>query len=891
MPRRYTDKTLKLLFGRANRCAFPGCSTVLVFADRGQLSVVVQIAHIRSEAPNGPRHVADYEDFNSEENLLLLCGEHHKPVDDHESVYTIDELLEWKQRQAAEQTRLDLTDELLNKVVEHLEHLADLMPFNPRMRGRAEVLDIATREGRARRTARLAPFVPEDRRAAVVEWMEGLDDPITEVPIGCLRVLVAQLGAGKSEQASRWWEEGLQAAKDSEDHEIPLYFTARGVINDLTESVVTRLGKDPTGTCRVVIDELDGVSAADAACILDEARQLVHVWPQVSVLATARPGIALPPEERIDLSPWRPERGDELVQLVLGDRLPHHLWTAETADLLTSPLTTLALASRVDAGRDTTVSRSQLLADLARQVVESPGHEASEETWRDLELLAVALLEQPHIAKIDQFRPRPRLRRMVATGLVVERTGELTFALPVFEQYFGSEAISSGVVDLQTVAAPESFPRWRYALAFAISTAVPPSRQENLLIELAKINPAATFWILDEIASNDRKSFKGLSDAEVAAFLKRRDPGGSSEPDLATRAGRWLREAEKALAQGLGPLAKSLLPHHDGVPAHWGVWLGEGRITVARAHHTASIPEITVLNEPHPCLSKGWYSRANFSFPATDFGRWRHAQEMLQAKLGTAIKNRTLAVPASSWLAGERAYLLGTFVQDYGVSRRSRVVNVSGLRRKIAAWLQEVAGCEGASWESSGRVIHLDDLHWLEGWLALQDSETLQPPWPDGDLQPITRRWYWQAYSPELTAVIAENMLREALIGYRELVECNFPAFGNAMGLYCQFPIHAEALVGRFADDNLTNVVMNLRFHTDLSPTDHRVPSVDVTMVTDPHSSAYEEFAERLQPSTRNVFYQVEQEAFVLRLSDDRAATTLAYKWLAHDLRTVGWLK
>jgi hypothetical protein len=51
--------------------------------------------------------------------------------------------------------------------------------------------------------------------------MAEQDDPVVEVPEGLLRVLVAPMGAGKSEHASRWWDEGLSAAQGDDEIEIP----------------------------------------------------------------------------------------------------------------------------------------------------------------------------------------------------------------------------------------------------------------------------------------------------------------------------------------------------------------------------------------------------------------------------------------------------------------------------------------------------------------------------------------------------------------------------------------------------------------------------------------------------------------------------------------------
>lgn len=97
MSRNYTQLTIKLLFGQASQCAYPSCDTSLIYEDRGQTTVVAEIAHIRSEAPKGPRHDPDFAgDLDGPDNLLLLCGVHHKPVDRHEATYSIDELESWK---------------------------------------------------------------------------------------------------------------------------------------------------------------------------------------------------------------------------------------------------------------------------------------------------------------------------------------------------------------------------------------------------------------------------------------------------------------------------------------------------------------------------------------------------------------------------------------------------------------------------------------------------------------------------------------------------------------------------------------------------------------------------------------------------------------------------
>ncbi|TQM85490.1 hypothetical protein FHX81_7976 [Saccharothrix saharensis] len=129
MARSYTHKTIKLLYGRAKRCAYPGCDEGLIFEHRGRLSVTSEIAHIRSETPDGPRHDPAYpaELINAEENLLVLCGKHHKAVDDHESVYPIEELVAWKAGQAAGGPGRELSTRQVERIYRHYD-LGDLGP-------------------------------------------------------------------------------------------------------------------------------------------------------------------------------------------------------------------------------------------------------------------------------------------------------------------------------------------------------------------------------------------------------------------------------------------------------------------------------------------------------------------------------------------------------------------------------------------------------------------------------------------------------------------------------------------------------------------------------------------------------------------------------------------
>lgn len=99
---RPTERTKRLLFGSATHCGFPGCHKKLIFRFGDLLTIVVDIAHIRSGLPAGPRHVPDYGPVREFANLLLLCSKHHRLIDDHPEDFPIGTLEDWKEAQVSE---------------------------------------------------------------------------------------------------------------------------------------------------------------------------------------------------------------------------------------------------------------------------------------------------------------------------------------------------------------------------------------------------------------------------------------------------------------------------------------------------------------------------------------------------------------------------------------------------------------------------------------------------------------------------------------------------------------------------------------------------------------------------------------------------------------------
>jgi hypothetical protein len=117
--------TVKRLFAvSGNWCAFSRCISPMV--DPASGSIIGQVCHIKGENP-GPPPSARYDPGQSDEerhgfdNLILLCGPHHKVIDDDERTYTVERLLELKKEHEGGQVpTAGLTDDQADRLIANI---------------------------------------------------------------------------------------------------------------------------------------------------------------------------------------------------------------------------------------------------------------------------------------------------------------------------------------------------------------------------------------------------------------------------------------------------------------------------------------------------------------------------------------------------------------------------------------------------------------------------------------------------------------------------------------------------------------------------------------------------------------------------------------------------
>ena len=91
----------KALWGKSgDRCSYnfgtESCDRELIRNESGHAVALGEECHIVGDKPTSARYIEDFPDRETYSNAILMCGYHHKLIDDDRDVYTVDRLHEMK---------------------------------------------------------------------------------------------------------------------------------------------------------------------------------------------------------------------------------------------------------------------------------------------------------------------------------------------------------------------------------------------------------------------------------------------------------------------------------------------------------------------------------------------------------------------------------------------------------------------------------------------------------------------------------------------------------------------------------------------------------------------------------------------------------------------------
>lgn len=342
----------------------------------------------------------------------------------------------------------------------------------------------------------------------------GLPPPELKLSPGKLIILTGAMGAGKSLIGDRLFQSAIQKAKEDGNAPIPVHFEARQIGN--YSSLKHALEEATRGLCNpatqrifAIIDSMDRIGITNALDLLKEARMLVRVRQQTSILLISRsiPEFSNTPEA-INASLLSREESEALVKRLSGQNYFSIQGLSKAVqDAILQPLFAVLLSTHLRK-RSAWIpeSKEQLLRSLVELYLE-PLREHASKISNLLEQLAATCIDRGGVtvplATIPSWSEQQQL---LQSWLVVKDADSLRFPLPILVQWFASQRLASDSSLVKTLASDrQRLELWQYPLVIAVAT-FPPNRVPELLTPIAESQPALAANIVSEAIAFQNRS-------------------------------------------------------------------------------------------------------------------------------------------------------------------------------------------------------------------------------------------------------------------------------------------------------------------------------------------------------------------------------------------------
>jgi hypothetical protein len=599
-----------------------------------------------------------------------------------------------------------------------------------------------------------------------------------------LIVLEGDFGSGKSVTAERIHQADVSTAMTDTAAPLPIYLVAKTVAGSLSGAVHAAgegLGDLRRTGLRLMLDGLDEPGPARAVELLEEARALAFTRPNSQVIATARPGLPLQPDERLV---YPPLSDDEAA--ALAERLAPGQWTVWSESdtvrtMLRLPLFLIVAVLRQQAGAEVPRSQGAFLEALAAAAIDRT-HLRSGEAILALQSLAQLTASCGGPVAAAELGGDRTVRTVLETRLVVRAGRALRFALPIVEQYFAARsALEIGLarLDLDDLRVLD---RWRDPLTLAVT--IGSWQQVSALVDtLAQRHPGLASWLLaNAVPISAAGSVVDPPDqAECARRLHRAlfqwvtSLGGVGRLLNLTRSGGQLRTIGTYVA-------------NDQVYA--GLRLDDDSGTdIARLPHG-----INLFTGKAPDGSR--WSPFRFGNPPADFMAWpwQWALDWTSHGLERILRAKTLHLPGTTPYRDERRWQLAkALMRRQGFQhdplpldelRRSADSLLSFMtNNSIAIYRQQPRG--GPIFTREEVTTLIGDLD--EGGVSGADG-MLHRPYPTPDNVSVSSH-VSSLYADQTLRILVEQVYTNALLIYQDLVATWFPTFAQTLGLACIMPV------------------------------------------------------------------------------------------------------
>jgi hypothetical protein len=522
------------------RCSNPSCGQ-LTSGPHDDPTKTVNVgvaAHITAASPGGPRYDASLSatQRKSAENGIWLCQKCAKLVDNDPERYTLEVLRSWKRE--AEETAIRELEGCTKKssALGQIERQA--------------WLDTAMQRSKARCIARWqgAGVSKSDAIALADDPSIGIPPSELQLSPGKLIILTGEMGVGKSLIGERLFQAAILKAKEDVTAPIPVFFEARQLQGKLLEQAIE---ESIRGLCNpvkksilVIVDEADEVGTTNAVRLLKDARTLVQIWQDVTLLLIGKPILEfVNVEEAIEVPLLSKDVSEALVRRISGQQyFSSNRLSKPVQDAILRPLFAVLLGTHLrERGVWTLQSKAQLLSSLVERSLR-PLRENLTRVSQLLEQLAAACIDRGgKTVPATEIASWSEQQQLLESRLIIAEGDGLRFPLAILTQWFAAQRLLTDASIIGTlIEDKQRLELWRYPLVIAVAT-FSLNRVSGLLAPIAKKEPVMAADIVSEALA-----FQGHS-LEVPSLS-------------ALELGRQVRIAMQAWMDGFRPLASFIAP-------------------------------------------------------------------------------------------------------------------------------------------------------------------------------------------------------------------------------------------------------------------------------------------------------------------------------------------
>ncbi|MCX2714520.1 hypothetical protein [Mycolicibacterium sp. J2] len=713
--------------------------------------------------------------------------------------------------------------------------------------GRDSYLAGAVRDSDSRIERRRAGAGLDDAQIARIAHLgPRVPHQLESLAKGEFRILSGVLGTGKSDMAEAWFRDAVKAAQTSPGAAVPLWIAIDDLESSLQLHVQREIGLQALETvgADIVIDGLDQ-RADRAERTVGYADSLTRRWARTRVVLTSRATHNALERFVVRAEPMSRSYGRNLVEMVSGSQLG--TLRPEIEEALERPLFALLIGQRASLSELTTMT--EVIEGVVRQVVGREGGDL----YPHLRRLAIQTTETARPVDPESFVDFDVAARLRESPFLTATANGLSFSLATFEQWFASRAVLEEAVTVDDILEGlPSFDRWKYVFSMVLA-AGEPSRVDPAMERIARWNPGAIAWIINDTESAELGRYRNES---------------STEPSQQQMAHR-LRLALGAMLDGLGPLAAAFSPFSfPGVRSLQDLSLGleyGGGLVRTTWLVSNQLPD----NPLPPVIDASVHFSTNRSLvietaemPAARNWVWTTARNILASDLSERLT--TVAIQLAS--------------QRDGIVRRE----VEDLRRRRAVQPQSL--------DELGRGLY-------GGIYPLPDV----PPGPTG----------WPGFSLESVAERVRAVITAAIKCYVEICDSVAPKFGDTLAHKGMMPFEYYANMsyngpGSGGPFSLGPAEPGIRWL--LRPVGTPLPngerrgenSVNMTVNDDERSrqilderqafgDAYFEYIANV-PGLRPFADSFSLSTGRFDIIDKKPATHIAVDWLWDDLKNLKWV-